>query len=66
MVTHEDNGLLFESDDAADFLGQFARLRHDAALRAKLVTRGRERAEREFAWPHLVEAHLRCFDEVAT
>ena len=23
VVTHEDNGLLFDSDDAADFLEQF-------------------------------------------
>lgn len=25
---------------------------------------GGERAEQEFAWPHLVAAHQQCFDEV--
>lgn len=64
VVTHDDNGLLFESDDAASFLGQFQRLHQDAGLRQRLVRRGRERAEQEFAWPLLVAAHQRCFDEV--
>ena len=64
VITHEDNGLLFESDDAADFIGQFRRLHEDAALRQRLIRRGRERAEREFAWPHLIAAHQHCFDEV--
>lgn len=63
VVTHEDNGLLFKSDDAADFLAQFTRLQADASLRARLVARGRERAEREFSWPHLIDAHLRCFEQ---
>lgn len=65
VVTHDDNGLLFETDDGEDFVRQFRRLHEDAALRQRLVARGRERAEQEFAWPHLVEAHLRCFAEVA-
>lgn len=65
VVTHEDNGLLFETDDGEDFVRQFRRLHEDAALRQRLVARGRERAEQEFAWPHLIEAHLRCFAEVA-
>jgi phosphatidylinositol alpha-1,6-mannosyltransferase len=64
VITHDDNGLLFESDDADDFLGQFERLHSDADLRRRLVQRGRERAEHEFAWPHLVSAHQQCFDEV--
>lgn len=65
VVTDEDNGLLFESDDGEGFVRQFRRLYEDAALRARLIARGRERAEQEFAWPHLIDAHLRCFDEVA-
>ena len=65
VVTHEDNGLLFESDDGGDFVRQFRRVHEDGALRARLIARGRERAEHEFAWPYLVEAHLRCFEEVA-
>ena len=64
VITHEDNGLLFESDDAAGFLEQFRRLHDDASLRCRLMRRGRERAEQEFAWPHLVAAHQQCFDEV--
>jgi glycosyltransferase involved in cell wall biosynthesis len=64
VVTHDDNGLLFESDDARDFLGQFQRLHEDAELRRRLVRRGRERAEQEFAWPLLVAAHQRCFEDV--
>ena len=63
VVTHGDNGLLFESDDAGDFLAQFTRLHEDEALRARLIARGRERAEREFDWPHLIAAHEACFRE---
>ncbi|BCS31834.1 glycoside hydrolase [Luteitalea sp. TBR-22] len=63
VVTHQDNGLLFESDDAGDFLRQFTRLHGDEGLRCRLVARGRERAEREFAWPHLVAEHLRAFED---
>ncbi|WP_291985541.1 glycosyltransferase family 4 protein [Luteitalea sp.] len=63
VVTHGDNGLLFESDDARDFVEQFTRLHEDADLRRRLVARGRQRAVEEFAWPHLVDAHLRCFEE---
>jgi len=66
VVTHEDNGLLFDSDDADDFLAQFRRLHQDAGLRRRLVQRGRQRAEHEFAWPLLVVAHQQCFDEVLT
>ena len=64
VVTHDDNGLLFESDDADDFLEQFRRLHQDVDLRRRLVQRGRQRAEQEFAWPLLVAAHQQCFDEV--
>jgi phosphatidylinositol alpha-1,6-mannosyltransferase len=64
VITHEDNGLLFDSDDAADFLGQFRRLHEDADLRRRLVQRGHHRAEHEFAWPHLVAAHQQCFEAV--
>ncbi|WP_396626149.1 glycosyltransferase family 4 protein [Luteitalea sp.] len=63
VITHEDNGLLFESDDADDFVSQFRRLVDDDALRTRLIARGRQRAEDEFAWPHLVAAHERCFAE---
>ena len=63
VITHEDNGLLFESDDAGDFLTQFRRLHQDAGLRHRLIQRGRQRAEQEFAWPLLVAAHQECFDE---
>jgi phosphatidyl-myo-inositol dimannoside synthase len=64
VVTHEDNGLLFESDDGADFIEQFRRLHQDADLRRHVVERGRQRAEQEFAWPLLVAAHQQCFNEV--
>ena len=64
VVSHEDNGLLFESDDADDFIGQFRRLHENGDLRRRLVQRGRQRAEQEFAWPLLVAAHQQCFDEV--
>jgi glycosyltransferase involved in cell wall biosynthesis len=64
VITHEDNGLLFASDDAGDFLAQFRRLHEDTDLRQRLIQRGRHRAEHEFAWPHLVAAHQQCFDEV--
>lgn len=63
VVTHEDNGLLFESDDTADFIAQFQRLHQDGDLRQRLIARGRQRAEQEFAWPLLVAAHQQCFEE---
>jgi len=63
VIADEDNGLLFESDDAGDFQRQFTRLYQDGALRQRLIRRGLERAEREFAWPIVMEAHARCFHE---
>lgn len=64
VVTHEDNGLLFESDNAADFLQQFQRLHEDAALRQRLIQSGLARAKQEFDWSILIPAHEACFAEL--
>ncbi|WP_035054046.1 glycosyltransferase family 4 protein [Andreprevotia chitinilytica] len=61
VIRHEDNGLLFAEDNAADFLLQFERLTADDALRAQLVARGLARAAREFDWVHLLAAHDAAF-----
>ena len=63
VITHDDNGLLFASDDIDDLVTQFRRMHEDEALRRRLVRRGRERAEQEFAWQHLIAAHEACFRE---
>ncbi|WP_028454401.1 glycosyltransferase family 4 protein [Chitinilyticum litopenaei] len=64
VIRHDDNGLLFASDDAADLLAQFSRLHGDADLRARLVARGRQRSREEFDWPVILAAHHRAFAEV--
>ncbi|MDW5418785.1 glycosyltransferase family 4 protein [Iodobacter sp. CM08] len=64
VVRHEDNGLLFESDNAADFLQQFQRIYHDPVLRQRLIESGLARAKQEFDWSVLIPAHEACFAEV--
>lgn len=64
VVEHENNGLLFQPDDASDFLACFARAYQDPALRQRLADAGRKRAEQEFDWSVLLAAHQQAFADV--
>ncbi|MBE9609279.1 glycosyltransferase family 4 protein [Chitinilyticum piscinae] len=64
VIRDDDNGLLFASDDAEDLLRQFRRLRTDPALAARLVARGRQRAQEEFDWRVILAAHEQAFASV--
>ncbi|SMC23402.1 Glycosyltransferase Family 4 [Andreprevotia lacus DSM 23236] len=61
VIRHNDNGLLFEADNAADLLAQLQRLHDDAPLLQRLRERGLERARKEFDWPHILRAHEHAF-----
>ena len=58
-----DAALYADPDDVAAWLGQVARLREDAALRAALVERGRERAAR-YTWRAVAEKYLELMEEI--
>ncbi|MHB0968445.1 MAG: glycosyltransferase family 4 protein [Thermoanaerobaculia bacterium] len=60
-----DAALYFEVRDARDLAGVIGRLSSDAALRAQLAQRGRERAA-EFTWDRAAEETLAVFRKVAT
>jgi glycosyltransferase involved in cell wall biosynthesis len=63
VIAHEQNGLLFEPDDEADYLAQLQRVRTDRALVRSLVETGRRLAFREFDWSVILDAHERYFGE---
>ena len=64
IIRHRDNGLLFETDTYESFVEALGDLRGDAGLRESLIAGGLRRAREEFDWPHLVDVHERCFEEV--
>jgi glycosyltransferase involved in cell wall biosynthesis len=64
VVTHEENGLLFEPDDGDDFIAQVQRVRADRALARSLVETGQRVALDKFDWSIVLDAHERYFGEV--
>ena len=63
MVTHGENGLLFEPDDVESLSTQLRRLQEEPELKASLIRRGRELASTKFDWSVVVEAHEERFAE---
>jgi glycosyltransferase involved in cell wall biosynthesis len=61
VVAHGENGLLFASDDRADFFRQVMRIRNDAGLVKNLIQNGLSRAEKEFDWSVIVKRHEDAF-----
>jgi phosphatidyl-myo-inositol dimannoside synthase len=57
VVDHEVNGLLFEEDNAEDFLRQILRLRVDNFLSRYLVQNGRRKAREQFDWSLILKEH---------
>lgn len=63
IVTDGVNGLLFEENDADDFLAKLRRIRTDPALVSALVSNGLRKAREEFDWSVVLGHHERVFAE---
>jgi glycosyltransferase involved in cell wall biosynthesis len=62
VVVAGDSGLVVPRDDPAALAAALAHLLAEPALRQRLATAGRARAEAEFAWPACVDRMLACQD----
>jgi glycosyltransferase involved in cell wall biosynthesis len=66
VITHEQNGLLFTSDDEDDYLAQIHRMQSEPGLARSLAETGVRVAQREFDWSVIFQAHERYFREVVS
>lgn len=57
VIRHERNGLLFEEDNAREFMRMIGRIRKDKNLRKRIVAEGIRLAEQQFDWSVIVGAH---------
>jgi glycosyltransferase involved in cell wall biosynthesis len=61
VVTHGENGLLFEPDDVESLATQLRRVIDEPEFMSDLTRRGRELASTKFDWSFVVEAHEERF-----
>ncbi len=66
VIAHGRNGLLFREDDRESLLAAMGELLEDVDLRETLVRGGLYRAEMEFDWKWILEAHYSAFRRVLT
>ena len=66
VITHEKNGLLFNSDDEQDFLEQIIKLVNQPAMAQTLADNGLNVANRKFDWSVVLQAHEHYFSELVT
>ena len=66
VITHNKNGLLFNSDDEDDFLEQIERMRGEPALAESLADNGLQLARQKFDWSVVMAAHEDYFMEVVS
>ena len=59
VVTHEENGLLFEEGNMDDFLTYVCRICHDPSFAQALVRNGLTRANAQFDWSVIMQRHER-------
>jgi glycosyltransferase involved in cell wall biosynthesis len=64
VISHDRNGLLFDSDDEEDFLTQVIRVRNDPDLAHNLSVTGIQLARQKFDWSVILQAHEGYFGEV--
>jgi glycosyltransferase involved in cell wall biosynthesis len=65
LVADGDNGLLVPVRQVPPLAAALSRLAGDAALRARLGARARQRAEEEFSSRQVIEAHLALYRQLA-
>ena len=65
IVTHDQDGLLFDVDDAADLAEQMLRLARDPARRARLGAAARATIESRFSISVQTRAIERIYTELA-
>jgi glycosyltransferase involved in cell wall biosynthesis len=66
VITHGQNGLLFDSDDEDGFLDQIRAVWNDPALTRSLTEAGLNMARRKFDWSVIHQAHENYFKEVVS
>jgi glycosyltransferase involved in cell wall biosynthesis len=66
VITHEQNGLLFDSDDEDGFLDQIRAVWSNPALARSLTEAGLHKARRQFDWSVVHQAHESYFKEVVS
>ncbi len=66
VITHNKNGLLFNSDDESDFLEQLERMRGEPALAQSLADNGLQLARKKFDWSVVLAAHESYFREAVS
>ncbi|UCC52540.1 MAG: glycosyltransferase family 4 protein [Anaerolineaceae bacterium] len=66
VITHGQNGLLFDSDDEDDFLNQIRAVWSDPTLTRSLTEAGLKIASRRFDWSVVHQAHESYFKEVVS
>lgn len=64
VVTHEENGLLFEESNLGDFLKQVSRLHNNSYLTQHLVQNGLKRAKKQFDWSIVLRQHEKAIAEL--
>ncbi len=64
IITDEDNGLLYETDQFNSFRKQFVRLYSDTDLRARLIRNGKVKSQSSHDWSILLEKHLNIFNDL--
>jgi glycosyltransferase involved in cell wall biosynthesis len=64
VVTHEENGLLFEENNLGDFLKQVSRLHNNSYLTQHLVQNGLKRAKKQFDWSIVLRQHEKAIAEL--
>ena len=64
VIEHEQNGLLFKTDDIDSLCLQLKRLSQDPALCQTLIKTGRNWAETRFDWSIIMDAHADVFNEL--
>jgi phosphatidylinositol alpha-1,6-mannosyltransferase len=66
VITHEENGLLFDSDDEDSFLEQIRAVCSDPALARSITAAGLDKARHKFDWSVIHLAHESYFKEVVS
>lgn len=64
VITHNQNGLLFDSDNEGDFLEQISRVQGEPTLADWLTKNGLKLARQKFDWSVVLAAHEAYFMDV--
>ena len=64
IITHDENGLLYETDDFESFTTNLKALIINNELRLKLIENGKKKSALSFDWKVLLKEHLSIFEKL--